>query len=52
LAGGVLLKIVCLLMRTLVQSIRRGHYQLATDVPARHRLRVAFDQLTTAIWNG
>jgi IS6 family transposase len=33
----------------LVQNIRRGHYELATDVPARHRLRVAFDQLTTAI---
>jgi transposase, IS6 family len=33
----------------LVQNIRRGHYEIATDVPARHRLRVAFDQLTTTI---
>ncbi|MGH3274968.1 MAG: IS6 family transposase [Streptosporangiaceae bacterium] len=33
----------------LVQNIRRGHYELAPDVPDRHRLRVAFDQLTTAI---
>jgi IS6 family transposase len=33
----------------LVQNIRRGHYELASDVPARHRLRVAFDQLTAAI---
>ncbi len=33
----------------LVQNIRRGHYELATDVPDRHRLRVAFGQLTTAI---
>ncbi len=33
----------------LVQNLRRGHYELATDVPARHRRRVAFDQLTIAI---
>ena len=33
----------------LVQNIRRGHYEIATDVPARHRLRAAFDQLATAI---
>jgi IS6 family transposase len=33
----------------LVQNLRRGHYELATDVPARHRLRVAFDQLAAAI---
>jgi transposase, IS6 family len=33
----------------LVQNIRRGHYELATDVPARHRLRAAFDELATAI---
>jgi IS6 family transposase len=32
-----------------VQNLRRGHYELATDVPARHRTRAAFDQLTTAI---
>jgi transposase-like protein len=32
-----------------VQNIRRGHYELSADVPARHRLRSAFDQLTTAI---
>jgi transposase-like protein len=28
-----------------VQNLRRGHYELATDVPARHRIRAAFDQL-------
>jgi transposase-like protein len=27
-----------------VQNLRRGHYELATDVPARHRIRTAFDQ--------
>jgi hypothetical protein len=33
----------------LVQHIRRGHYDIALDIRHRHRLRVAFDQLTTAI---
>jgi transposase-like protein len=33
----------------LVQNIRRGHYDLAADIPGRHRLRIAFDQLTAAI---
>ena len=32
-----------------VQNLRRGHYDIATDVPARHRIRAAFDQLTMAI---
>ena len=32
-----------------VQNLRRSHYELATDVPARHRIRTAFDQLTMAI---
>jgi len=32
-----------------VQNLRRGHYELATDVSARHRIRYAFDQLATAI---
>ena len=32
-----------------VQNLRRGHYELATDIPARHRTRAAFDQLATAI---
>jgi transposase-like protein len=32
-----------------VQNFRRGHYELATDVPAHHQLRVAFDQLALAI---
>jgi IS6 family transposase len=32
-----------------VQNLRRGHYELATDVPARHRIRAAFDRLATAI---
>ena len=32
-----------------VQNLRRGHYELATDIPARHRIRHAFDQLTMTI---
>jgi transposase, IS6 family len=32
-----------------VQNLRRGHYELAIDVSARHRLQEAFDQLTMAI---
>jgi transposase-like protein len=33
-----------------VQNLRRGHCELATDVPARHRLCTAFAQLAMAIW--
>jgi hypothetical protein len=29
--------------------LRRGHYELATDVPARHRIRTASGQLTVTI---
>jgi hypothetical protein len=32
-----------------VQDLRRGHYELATDVPARHRIGTAFDQLAMTI---
>jgi IS6 family transposase len=32
-----------------VQNLRRGYYDIATDVPERLRLRVAFDELTLAI---
>jgi transposase-like protein len=32
-----------------VQDIRRGHYELATDIPARHRIHAAFDELAMAI---
>jgi transposase, IS6 family len=32
-----------------VQTLRRGHYELATDVPACHRIREAFNQLAMAI---
>jgi IS6 family transposase len=32
-----------------VRNLRRGHYELATDVPARHRIREAFDQLAMTI---
>jgi IS6 family transposase len=31
------------------QNLRRGHYELATDLPARHRLRATFDQLALTI---
>jgi IS6 family transposase len=32
-----------------VQNLRRDHYDIATDVPSRHRLRIAFDDLAIAI---
>ena len=32
-----------------VQNLRRGHYDIATDTPSHHRLRVAFDDLARAI---
>jgi len=32
-----------------VQNLRRGHYEIATDVPAHHRLRNAFDDLALTI---
>jgi transposase, IS6 family len=34
---------------TFVQNLRRGHYELAPEAPARHRIRTAFDQLTMTI---
>ena len=33
----------------MVQNIRRGHYDIAADLPARHRLRVAFDEVLLSI---
>jgi transposase, IS6 family len=32
-----------------VQNLRRGHHELATEVPSHHRLRAAFDDLALAI---
>ncbi len=32
-----------------VQNLRRGHYDIATEVPSRHRLRAAFDDLVLVI---
>jgi hypothetical protein len=32
-----------------VQNLRRGHYELAVEVPVGRRLTVAFDDLTLAI---
>lgn len=32
-----------------VQNLRRGHYDIATDLPSRHRLRIAFDDLALAV---
>jgi len=32
-----------------VQNLRRGHYDIATHVPARHQLRTAFDELALTI---
>jgi transposase-like protein len=31
-----------------VQNLRRGHYEIATEQPGRHRLRVAFSDLALA----
>jgi hypothetical protein len=31
------------------QNLRRDHYELATDISARHRLHQAFDQLAMTI---
>jgi IS6 family transposase len=33
----------------LVQNIRRGHYELAVEVPTNRRLTVAFDELASAV---
>ena len=32
-----------------VQNIRRGHYELPTDIPGRHRICAALDELAMAI---
>jgi transposase-like protein len=32
-----------------VQNLRRGHYDIAAEVPSRHRLRTVFDDLALAI---
>ncbi|HTE71332.1 MAG TPA: IS6 family transposase [Actinomycetes bacterium] len=32
-----------------VQNVRRGHYELAVDVPVNRRMAVAFDELALAI---
>jgi transposase, IS6 family len=32
-----------------VQNLRRGHYDIATEVPSSHRLRVAFEDIALAI---
>jgi IS6 family transposase len=32
-----------------VQNLRRGHYELAIDIPVRHRIHEAFDQLAMVI---
>lgn len=32
-----------------VQNLRRGHYDIATEVPSHHRLRVVFDDLALTI---
>jgi hypothetical protein len=32
-----------------VPNLRRGHYDIATDIPARHRLRIVFDDLAITI---
>jgi transposase-like protein len=34
---------------TLMQNLRRGHYELAVEAPASRRVAVAFDELAMAI---
>jgi transposase-like protein len=34
---------------TFVQNLRRGHYQLTTDLPVQDRVRVAFDELALCL---
>jgi hypothetical protein len=31
------------------QNLRRGHYDIAAEVPDRHRLRIAFDDFAATI---
>jgi hypothetical protein len=31
------------------QNVRRGHYELAVELPITHRVAVAFDELASAI---
>ncbi len=40
---------VVIVGHALVQNVRRGHYELAAEEPARRRLAVAFDELALAI---
>jgi hypothetical protein len=32
-----------------IQNLRRGHYEIVADAPARHRLRIAFYSLAATI---
>ena len=32
-----------------IQNVRRGHYELATDIGPRHRLATAFAELALAV---
>jgi len=32
-----------------VRNLRRGYYEIATDEPAHHRLRLAFDALAVCV---
>jgi hypothetical protein len=32
-----------------VQNLRRSHYDIAAEIPGRHRLRIAFDELALAM---
>ena len=32
-----------------VQNLRCSHYDIATDAPSRHQLRIAFDNLAITI---
>jgi len=32
-----------------MQNLRRGHYDIATEVPSRHRLQAAFNDLALTI---
>jgi hypothetical protein len=38
-----------LLAHAFAQNLRRGHYDIATDVPDHYLLRIAFDDVATTI---
>jgi IS6 family transposase len=42
-------RVIVVVGHAFVQNVRRGHYELAVEVPANRRLAVAFSELAVAI---